>query len=115
VKGIAYGGSVAALEAASLLADVEGFAGSSAGSQAAALLAAGYSAAELTKQLVNIDFSTLMDRNSWNPLEEVQGLVENYGWFKGEVLQRQIDDLLLAKTGLRNTTFAQLQQHTGKP
>ncbi len=42
VKGIAYGGAAAALESAGLLDDVEGYSGSSAGSQAAALMAIGY-------------------------------------------------------------------------
>ena len=42
VKGIAYGGAAAALESAGLLEEIEGYSGSSAGSQAAALLAVGY-------------------------------------------------------------------------
>jgi NTE family protein len=114
VKGITYGGSAAALESAGLLANIVGFSGSSAGSQAAALLAAGYSGSELTHQLINTDFNSLLDRTSWNPLEEVQGLVDNYGFFKGEALQAQIDALLALKTGKANTTFLELYKHSGK-
>lgn len=60
VKGICYGGSAAALEQAGLLNEVEGYSGSSAGSQAAALLAVGYTGKELTEELVSLDFAELL-------------------------------------------------------
>ena len=51
VKGIVYGGSAAALETAGMLSNIVGFSGSSAGSQGAALLAAGFTGEELTKEV----------------------------------------------------------------
>ena len=61
VKGIAYGGAVRALEDRGLLRHIEGFAGSSAGSSAAAMLAAGYDGAELLQILMDMDFSKLLE------------------------------------------------------
>ena len=49
---------VRALEDAGLLQDVEGFSGTSAGSQAAALLAAGFTGAEMAQSLLDIEVST---------------------------------------------------------
>ena len=55
-RGIIYGGAAIALEEAGLLQSACNFAGTSAGSQSAALLAAGYTACELQKELLNQNF-----------------------------------------------------------
>ena len=139
VKGIAYGGAVRALEAHGVLDDIEGFAGSSAGSQAAALLAAGCTGEELLAALMGMDFSRLLDASSHeyvvpaaiarrfesregeerrirlaNPLEDLWRLATSFGWYKGEALERAIDELIARKTGRRNCTFAQLHALTRK-
>ena len=54
VKGVAFAGAARALEEAGLLQRFEGFAGTSAGSQAAALLAAGFTASELEEALLRV-------------------------------------------------------------
>jgi predicted acylesterase/phospholipase RssA len=63
VKGIAIGGAIRGLEqafGAKFLRNIKGYAGTSAGSQAAMLLAAGYNGAELTDALRTIDFKELL-------------------------------------------------------
>jgi exoenzyme U len=61
-KGIAYGGAVAALHRAGLLANVSIIKGTSAGSQAAALVAAGYSDENsLFNALAQTDISALLE------------------------------------------------------
>ena len=119
VKGIAYGGAIRALEDAGFVAGVENFAGSSAGAQAAALLAAGYSGSELTRALLQTRFEELLDGSSMagkmpNPLGNWRRLQHEFGWFKGRALERRIDELLQAKTNATNTTFAELLAQTGK-
>ena len=125
VKGIAYGGVAMALEQIAFLDHIEGFSGSSAGSQAAALLAAGYTGRELMEELVSMDFNSLLDSATTsnsnnnmfsvtNPLDDLKGLIEKFGWFKGEVLEREIDRLIEKKTGLKGTTFKQLLEFNGK-
>jgi NTE family protein len=123
VKGTAYGGAVRALEDAGLMGSIKGFSGSSAGSQAASLLAAGYSGRELGDALMGLDFNQLLDdssigrEESWlpgNPIEDIQRLFTKFGWFKGDALQQKVDDFLRVKTGLVNTTFQQLHEKTGR-
>eukprot|EP01052_Picozoa_sp_SAG31_P003319 SAG31_NODE_126_length_23665_cov_6.178987_14_plen_440_part_00 len=64
-RGIIYGGASIALEEAGLLQSVCNFAGTSAGSSSAALLAVGYTACELQKELLNQNFLRLvMDKET---------------------------------------------------
>ena len=60
VKGIAYGGALRGLDDAGVLESIEGFAGSSAGSSAAVLLAAGFSGEEVLEELMVMDFRELL-------------------------------------------------------
>jgi len=120
VKGIAYGGAAAALESAGLLDDVEGYSGSSAGSQAAALMAIGYTGKELTEELVGMDFTELLwaSRGSAgnrfpNVLDDLMGLMDKFGWFSGDVMESMIDELIERKTGLKGTTFKQMKEWNG--
>ena len=55
-RGMIYGGASIALEEVGLLQSACNFAGTSAGSQSAALLAAGYTACELKNELLNQNF-----------------------------------------------------------
>eukprot|EP00930_Biecheleria_cincta_P101350 TRINITY_DN92989_c0_g1_i1.p1 TRINITY_DN92989_c0_g1~~TRINITY_DN92989_c0_g1_i1.p1 ORF type:complete len:582 (-),score=72.59 TRINITY_DN92989_c0_g1_i1:44-1789(-) len=108
VRGIAYGGAVRALEDAGIFKYIEGYSGASAGSQVAALLAAGYSASELTEALIETDFETLADADS-SLLGAYSTLQSKFGYYKGEALEATIDALISKKTKLTNTTFAQLR------
>ncbi|GMH75089.1 hypothetical protein TL16_g06648 [Triparma laevis f. inornata] len=114
VKGIAYGGCLAALAEAGLLDYIDGVAGSSAGSQAAAMVAAGYNGLEIVDELLALDFTMFLTDGSWNPLSDVNEFVKRYGWFSGETVTGELDKKLQRKTGLTNTTMAQLHKHTGK-
>lgn len=107
VKGVAYGGAAAALEETGELAGVTGVAGTSAGSQVAALLAAGYTGRELIGALVSIDFGELTD-TSGNGVKDLERLFTRFGFFKGDALEARIDELLSARARVRNVTFAQL-------
>lgn len=107
VRGIAYGGVVKALEEAHLLEHVEGFSGTSAGSQVAAFLAAGYSGAEIIEELIHVDFNSLADTNSG-----VLGITSKFGYYKGDALENMIDTLIKKKTGIEGTTFAQLREYS---
>jgi len=90
-KGLAY---VGALEELDKHYTFDHYIGTSAGSIAAVLLAAGYSTAELKKLLEKQDFTHFLDANFW------QGL--SNGWSKGgmyeaESFNQWLEDLLHAK------------------
>ena len=114
VKGIAYGGCIAALAEAGLLSEINGVAGSSAGSQAAVMVAAGYTGQEIISELLDLDFTMFLSDGSWNPISDVNEFMKNYGWFSGETVTGELDKKLQRKTNLTNTTMAQLHKHTGK-
>eukprot|EP00440_Ansanella_granifera_P043189 gb/GFBE01046821.1/.p1 GENE.gb/GFBE01046821.1/~~gb/GFBE01046821.1/.p1 ORF type:complete len:622 (+),score=139.38 gb/GFBE01046821.1/:1-1866(+) len=108
VRGVAYAGTVRALEEAGIIHHVEGFSGASAGSQVAALLAAGYRGEELVEVLVQLDFHSLMDEDYGFGLKILTG---KFGYYKGEAMEQKINDLLKAKTGFDKTTFEELRAH----
>ena len=114
VKGIAYGGCLAALASAGLLDSIDGIAGSSAGSQAAAMIAAGYTGPEIVEELLKLDFTMFLTDGSWNPLADTHKFVKQYGWFSGDTVVHELDMKLKHKTGLVNTTMAQLYNVTGR-
>lgn len=100
VKGVALAGAAKAFEQ-------EGYtfsycAGTSAGSIAAALLAAGYSSSELVDMLFNLDYLKFKDR----PFSVVYNLWKNGGLYKGDYAYRWIKDKL-EKKGVR--TFSDLE------
>ena len=106
VKGIGFAGSLAALEQ-------EGFthksvAGTSAGAITAALVAAGYSSAELDEILLKIPFSKFKDEG-WLDKVPIIGHVANaavdWGVYEGKFFQNWMAELLEAK-GI--TKFGQL-------
>lgn len=129
-KGIANGGNVLALHSAGMLQHFQGFAGSSSGSQAAALLAAGYNGPELLNELMNLEILALLDgtigrffsllggeNNGWalpSPMTDITRFMTKFGMFSGEKIQQMIDELIFRKTGVNHTTFRQLYEKTGK-
>lgn len=113
VRGIAYCGAIRALEDAGLLVGIRGFAGASAGSMAASLLAANYSAAEVAVELRALDFNLLID-SSGSKIMDMSRLMKSFGWYKGDTLERTVDELLFRKVRVANVTFEQLYAATGK-
>jgi len=102
VKGIAYGAVVRALEDARIMNGIEGVSGASAGSQVAALVAAGYSGQELFDVMVSFDFKALMDHGN------ILVITKTYGFYRGDAIEREMDELLDKKTNHTHTTFEQL-------
>lgn len=113
VRGIAYAGAFRALADAGILAGIRGFAGTSAGSIGAAMLAVGYGPEELDQVLSAIDFNSLVDA-SGNKIPDLSRFMSNFAWSKGEVLEQVINSLLHRKTGYANLTFNQLYETTGR-
>ena len=113
VRGVAYAGMVEALHDAGVLDGLRGFAGTSAGSIGAALLAAGFTAAEVAAELRATDFRAFLD-SSGSRLVDLSRLFAQFGWYDSAGLGRTVDALLEKKTGVPNVTFAELHARTGK-
>ena len=106
VKGIGLAGALATLEERGY--EPQNVAGTSAGAITAALLAAGYSAAELRKLIIELDYRQFQDK-AWEDklplIERSLSLLLDLGLYEGERFLAWIREHLEAK-GVR--TFADL-------
>jgi NTE family protein len=107
VKGIGLVGAVSAIEKAGF--EFENLAGTSAGAIVAALLAVGYTATEIRKELETLDYSNFKDEGTLQKLGVIgKGLsiVFNYGIYKGDYFESWLEYLLQAKG---KKTFGQIK------
>jgi NTE family protein len=106
LKGIGLAGAYSVLEERGFRP--QNTAGTSAGAVVAALVAAGYSAAELRETIEQCDFGKLKDHagEGWLPLfSRTFGILKDRGFYEGEAFLRWMTSLLEAK-GVR--TFGDL-------
>lgn len=80
------------------------FPGTSAGSIIAAIASVRASPEWIKKKLDSTDFSTFMD-SSWNPLDNAMRIVQDFGWYKGEVFEAWMAQNMLELTGNHDITF----------
>jgi hypothetical protein len=109
VKGVAYGGAAAALEAYGLLdrKAMTHFAGTSAGAMMGALLAARTPSEDIASYLLEFPFERLMDGG--HALANAGRLQRRLGWFRGDEVERAMRELL-AKAGVgANVTLGELE------
>jgi NTE family protein len=111
VKGIAYGGALEELEKRNILNGITRVAGTSAGAINACLLALGYSYKEVSDIVAQTSFKSFED-GSAIPLFNINRVVQNYGWFKGDAFSEWIAQLIKAKTGSADLTFRQLSEQS---
>lgn len=105
VKGIAYGGALAVLDEKNILAGIERVAGTSAGAITAALLALGYTSAEVGDIIARTNFKDFEDGGF---LFDALLFTKKYGWYKGDKFRDWMGDLVKAKTGNKEYTFGDL-------
>ncbi|RYD58642.1 MAG: patatin [Sphingobacteriales bacterium] len=109
IRGIAYAGAVKALEEQHVLGDVKVACGTSVGAITAGLLAVGYTADEMALIMEELEIQQFND-GQWFFIGGVKRMTKNYGWYKGEKLERWMGKLIEAKTGNVNLTLKQLHQ-----
>ena len=106
VKGIGLVGAVSEIEKAGY--ELENLAGTSAGAIVASLLAVGYSAAELKKELEQLNYSDFKDEGLLDKLGFLgKGLSIGfeYGIYEGEFFENWLEGLLVARG---KTTFGDI-------
>lgn len=107
IKGIAYCGALKVLEELCILQSIKGYAGTSAGSIVAGLLAIGYTSNEILDIMKAIDFESLVDdkigyvRDSYN-------LIKDYGIAPGKTIYELMGDYIKSKTSNSDYTFGDL-------
>jgi NTE family protein len=107
VKGIGLAGAVAEVEKAGY--QFENLAGTSAGSIIAGLLAVGYTAAEIKREMEKLDYNNFKDEGLLDKLGLLGkgfSLGLEYGIYEGEFFESWFENLLRAKG---KTTFGQIK------
>ena len=110
VKGIAYVGALEVLNKEGILQNIERVAGTSAGAMVAVLFALRYSAKEISDILWDINFKNFMD-SSWGIVRDINRLVNDYGWYKGDYFRNLMAGYIKDKTNNGEITFKELAQN----
>ena len=110
VKGIAYVGALEVLEKEGILGSIERVAGTSAGAMVAVLVALGYTATEISEVLWDINFKNFMD-SSWGIVRDINRLVNDYGWYKGDYFRNLMAGYIERKTNNGEITFKELAKN----
>lgn len=111
IKGIAYCGAVKWLYENDILSsNMKGYAGTSAGSIVAGLLAVGYDATELMKIMTEMDMKKICD-DKIGIIRDTYNLIEYYGIAPGDYVMDFLGDLIEAKTGDKDYTIEQLYKN----
>lgn len=113
VKAWAHIGALLQLEEHGILQKIKRFAGTSAGSLFAALLAANFTATEIAKVGKTLDFSELAHNNIISGTYSIFRY-EGYGIHSSDRLKKQIQDILATHNISSNITLKELYTLTNK-
>lgn len=94
VKGIGLAGAFSSMEARGF--EPENVAGASAGAITAAVIAAGYNAAEIRQIVMDMDFRDFKDGSKWKS-KQFWNVARHLGIYKGDVFLQWMTELLKAK------------------
>lgn len=105
-------GAYKILEKVGIIDKIIRFAGSSSGSMLAALAATRMPADVMEREYLNMNMCTLQD-DSVGILRDAARLFKEYGFYKGDVLEKWADDMLYISTGIKNITFDEILEKYG--
>ena len=106
IKGVSYCGVAQSLEKnLASIKKIKGFAGTSAGSLVAALLAVGFNATELTRCMMELDTYKILDANI---IRDAMNLYTSWGLAPGKFIYDYMGELIKQKTGDADYTIEQL-------
>lgn len=107
IKGISYCGALEILNELNILGNIKGFAGTSAGSIVASLLAIGYTTDEITDIMTKLDLTDMVDGHT-SYFREGLNLAQTYGMVPGSYVYDLLGSLIEKKTGFADYTIEQL-------
>ena len=107
VKGIAYAGALEVLQKEAILPEIQRVAGTSAGAITAALVALGADSEKVAQIVGGTHFREFMD-DSFGVVRDVDRLLHDYGWFKGDAFSDWMQKQVFALTQDKDLTFGEL-------
>jgi NTE family protein len=109
IRGLAYSGVIAELEARGVLKNVKRVAGTSAGAITAMMLCLDYNADEIANVIQQTRFQKF-NSGRFFFLGGMHRMNRYFGWYRGRRFEQWLDALIKAKTGNANITFAGLKE-----
>jgi NTE family protein len=111
-NGLVTVGAYKVLERAGVLKQLSQYAGSSSGSIFAALAAVHATADYVDQAFMKFDMESLKD-GSVGVVRDISRLVNEYGFYKGDALEKWVEQMLYTVTKIRNITFKQIYDKYG--
>jgi NTE family protein len=109
IRGIAYAGAIAEMEAKQLMDGVEKVGGTSAGAITALVVALGYSGKEIETIVGSTNFKKFND-GSGMFVGGIHRTSKFFGWYRGRKFEDWVEKLIEDKTGNDDISFAQLHE-----
>jgi len=100
------------LDKRGILPSIRRVGGTSIGSVTATLVALNYKVDEIYRTVMDLNFTSMLD-DSWGVVRDLDRLIHEYGWYKGDWLRKIVGELIGAKTGNPGVTFADLEKMKG--
>jgi NTE family protein len=111
VRGFAYSGALFFLQEYDIIPQIKNVIGSSVGSITALLVALGLDAYEIFVEMLKTDFNKFADDN-FGIVRDLERFYKRFGIYKGEAMQKSVEDLLEKYAGKRTLTFMELYNKT---
>lgn len=109
IRELAYAGALKALDEKGILKNIERTGGTSAGAIAALMVSLNYSPKEIDSIMRNLDLEDFNDGKG-GLIGKYTRLKKDYGIYHAKSLSKWLEEIITAKTGNANTTFAQLHE-----
>jgi len=113
ISGIAHCGVLKVLDEHDKLKDIKFVVGASAGSIAAAGIAANIPLTDIKDILLNTDFNKFRD-DSYGYIQDTWRLINDFGWYKGDALEEWFGGVMKKYQGNSAITLEELHKNTGK-
>jgi predicted acylesterase/phospholipase RssA len=107
INGVAYMGSYLALYNTKILAQLTHVSASSIGAVFGLFAALKVSYSDVQKFIMNKNFTDIQD-DQFGLLRDATHLLNNYGWYRGEVMSNWIKEIIKEHAGKENLTFVEL-------
>lgn len=104
IRGVAYAKIPLILEKYGILSNIEGVAGTSAGSIIAGLLAIKMTPDKIYDIITNMDYNKFKD-DSYGILFDLYRFTNKYGWNRGDYFHNWYEKILEEETGIREITL----------
>lgn len=111
VLGVAYAGVAKTLERHGLYNKLTHISGSSAGAMAAGLIACRVPPEDIETILIDTDFTTLTN-DGWM-VTEAYRLWHDFGWYRGDAIEKVYGDILERTIGDRHITYERVRERFG--